>query len=307
MLIDRTHRTWIQATAAAFVVSLVLYFVYMQRVALPSGGSAAGIAFGIAGFALMLYAALLGVRKKFPVWRFGRAQTWMRGHLWLGTLSFPLTLFHAGFTFGGGLAFVLMWLFVVVIASGWFGAYLQHTMPRRLMREVPMETIYDQIDHVRAQLLAEADTVVAEACGKLEIETVAPAAAGVGAGTELMAREGMAALASTARIDAEASSPLREFYAREMRPFLSVPAGQAGHPLADPAQSALRFEKVRALVPAAFHAAIADLENICEEERQLARQRRLHRMLHAWQLVHVPLSIALLVLAVVHIVVALRY
>jgi hypothetical protein len=30
-------------------------------------------------------------------------------------------------------------------------------------------------------------------------------------------------------------------------------------------------------------------------------------MLHGWQLVHVPLSIALLVLAAVHAVMALRY
>ena len=34
-----------------------------------------------------------------------------------------------------------------------------------------METIYEQIEHVRTQLLEEADTVVAEACGKLEFET----------------------------------------------------------------------------------------------------------------------------------------
>ena len=67
------------------------------------------------------------------------------------------------------------------------------------------------------------------------------------------------------------------------------------------------FEKVRALVPAAFHPAIADLENICEEERQLGKQVRMHAMLHGWQLVHVPLSVALLVMAIVHIVVALRY
>ena len=137
----------------------------------------AGILFGIAGFAMMLYAGLLGARKKVRIWRVGRAQTWMRGHLWLGTLSLPVIVFHAGFTFGGGLTFVLMWLFVIVVASGLLGAhYLQHTMPRPLLREVPMETIYEQIEHVRTQLLEEADTVVAEACGKLEFETLTPGA-----------------------------------------------------------------------------------------------------------------------------------
>jgi hypothetical protein len=52
---------------------------------------------------------------------------------------------------------------------------------------------------------------------------------------------------------------------------------------------------------------VSDLENICEEERQLIRQRRLHAWLHGWLLTHIPLSFALLVLAIIHIVTALRY
>jgi hypothetical protein len=48
------------------------------------------------------------------------------------------------------------------LRSGVFGAWLQHTMPRRMLRDVPMETIYEQIGHVREQLLDEGDTVVAE-------------------------------------------------------------------------------------------------------------------------------------------------
>ena len=294
MLIDRSHKTWAVVSTVLLAASVVVYVIYASRVDFPSGGSFVGILFGIAGFGMMVYAGLLGARKKVRIWRVGRAQTWMRGHLWLGTLSLPVILFHAGMTFGGGLTLVLMWLFVIVVASGLLGAYLQHTMPRRMMRDVPMETIFEQIDHVRGQLLEEADTVVAQACGKLEVETVAP---GPGAAA--------AALASTVRIEADETAPLRTFYMRDMRPFVEHPS--PAHALAQPAQSALHFEKVRALVPAVYHAAIADLENICEEERQLMRQSKLHRLLHAWQLVHVPLSIALLLMAIVHIVVALRY
>jgi hypothetical protein len=231
----------------------------------------------------------------------------MRGHLWLGLVSFPLILFHAGMTFGGGLAAVLMWLFVIVTISGVIGAWVQHIMPKRMMRDVPMETIFEQIAHVRGQLLTEADTVVADACGKLEIETVTPAAMGARAGAtgSALADAASSALASTVRIDAEESAPLREFYRLEMRSFIERPA--PSHPLADRATSALRFEKVRTLLPAEFAAAVTDLENICEEERQLMLQERMHTALHAWQLVHVPLSIALLVLAVVHVVMALRF
>ena len=306
MLIDHTHRRWMTTAVAIAVVSALLYVPYARRAEPASGGSWPGLAYGIAGFGLMMYAGLLGARKKVPVWRLGRAQTWMRGHLWLGLVSFPLIVLHAGLTFGSGLTLVLMWLFLIVLVSGVWGAWLQHSMPRRMLRDVPMETIYEQIDHVRAQLVMEADTIVAEACGKLEVETIVPAARPRGTvGNVAEAKAAATALATIDRIDAEESAPLREFYRHEMRAFLEHP--DAPHALADPGKAAARFEKVRALVPASFHPSIADLENICEEERQLRRQSRMHVVLHGWQLVHVPLSIALLALAVVHIVMALRF
>jgi hypothetical protein len=307
VLIDRTHRPWAIVTAALLVIGAVGYMFYVSRVVRPGGGSWPGLAFGTAGFGMMLYAGLLGLRKRVRIWRVGRAQTWMRGHLWLATLSFPVILFHAGFSFGAGLTAVVMWIFLIVTVSGIFGAWLQHVMPRRLLRDVPMETIYEQIDHVRAQLLGEADTVVADACGKLEFETVAPGAVAAAPRTRpgITAGSAAAALASTDRLKAEESAPLRDFYAREMRAFIEHP--KPDHPLAHGAHAALRFEKLRAVVPTLFHPAILDLENICEEERQLMRQSRMHALLHSWQLVHVPLSIALLVLAVVHVFVSLRY
>jgi hypothetical protein len=310
MRIDQTHRKWAVGTAATLIVAVFAYAPYAARAEAPSGGSWLGLLYGIAGFGLMLFAGLLGARRKVRVWRIGRAQTWMRGHLWLGLLSLPVIVLHSGLSFGAGLTAVLMWLLMIVVVSGLAGAWLQHTWPRRLLHEVPMETIYDQIDHVRRQLLDEADTVVAQACGKLELETIVPLGVNaydrkVAGGVTQNASVSAAALATTDRIDAEVSAPLREFYVREMREFVDRPI--ATHPLADRSAAAARFEKVRALVPRDFHPAIADLENICEEERQLMRQARLHRILHSWLLVHVPLSMALLVLAVVHIVVALRY
>ncbi|HEX4915289.1 MAG TPA: hypothetical protein VFV51_15120, partial [Vicinamibacterales bacterium] len=174
-----------------------------------------------------------------------------------------------------------------------------------MLRDVPMETIYEQIDHVRAQLVLEADTIVTDACGKLEVETVVPATRGRGAAGLAEAESARTALATIDRVDAEDSAPLREFYRHEMRGFLERP--DADHVLGDATKAAARFAKLRALLPATFAAAVTDLENICEEERQLRRQSRMHLVLHGWQLVHVPLSIALLVLAVVHVVMALRF
>src|SRR5260370_3070842 len=97
MRIDRKQRPWIIATIALALASTVAYVVYAIRSPDgPRGGSGMGLTFGIGGYALMLYAGLLGARKKVPVWRLGRAQTWMPGHLLLGSLSPVLILFHGG-------------------------------------------------------------------------------------------------------------------------------------------------------------------------------------------------------------------
>jgi len=307
MLIDRSHRPWAAASAAMLALALVTYIPYALSTR-PGGGTIPGLAYGTAGFAFMVFVTLLALRKKFPIWRIGRTQTWMRGHLWLGALSLPLILLHAGFLFGHGLTAIMMWLFAIVYASGLFGAWLQHTMPRRLLREVPMETIYEQIAHVREQLLDEADTVVADACGRLEVTTAVPGAASLTGPSGAMARQGAEALATVMRpagSDVDETAPLRDFYLKEMRPFVQAPTRP--HPLGDPVTASGMFAKVRALVPASLEPAIVDLESICEEERQLRRQGRLHGLLHAWLIVHVPLSFALMVLAVVHIFMALRF
>src|SRR5580700_8039841 len=168
MRIEGTHRPWMIASLTALAAGALGYVLYAVRSpGGPRGGSAMGLTFGIAGYAMMLFAGLLGARKKVPVWRIGRAQTWMRGHLWLGLLSFPFILYHAGFAWRGQLTAVLMILLFIVVASGIIGAAIQHYVPRVILSEVPLETIYEEIPHVRQQLQAEADQLIGSICGPL--------------------------------------------------------------------------------------------------------------------------------------------
>jgi len=119
MLLDPSHLRFIIATTVAAVVATAAYVPYAaSRLNGPSGGSWPGLVFGGLGFALMIYAGLLGARRKVPTWRLGRATTWMKGHLWLGLLSYLLILYHSGLAWGGTLTLVLMLLFTIVIASG---------------------------------------------------------------------------------------------------------------------------------------------------------------------------------------------
>jgi|SRR5690348_7083755 len=325
MRIDRTHCAWAIASLVIFVVSAILYAAYALKAPQgPRGSSPIGLLFGIIGFALMIFAALLGARKRVPTWRLGRAQAWMRGHLWLGLLALPMILFHGGFHFGGTLTRLLMWLLIITVASGVFGAALQHYVPRMMTSDVPLETIYDEIGHVRSLLREEADRAVEAVCGNLDfskssveetqraggftaLRPIAATAVPLRTSAAVSAGASAAVVAAPERIllSKEQSGPLRTLYLSEMRPFLEIP--KRGSRLADVAAASSAFTGLRTLLPAAAHAALADLEDICDEARQLARQEQLHRWLHGWLLVHIPLSLALILLGAVHAVMALRY
>ena len=275
MRIDRTHKPWATLAAIILIVSLGIYVWYVYSTpGGPRGGTFWGLAFGILGYALMLWVGLLGVRKKLPIWRLGRAQTWMRAHLWMGLITLPLILLHGGFAWRGPLTLALMILFFIVWISGIFGAVLQHYLPSAILNQVPMETIYEEIPHVRLQLKDEAEQLV-----------------GAIAGNE---------------IEQEDKVRFREAYRATIRPFIEAPE-TPGAPLADHEKSQIVFDSLRRGLPTDLHASVDDLESICEEERQFNRQKQIYQWLHAWLLVHVPLSVALLVMGGIHAVVALRY
>jgi hypothetical protein len=325
MRMDRTQRGWAFLSLAILAVSTAVYVFYVWQSPIgPTGGSFFGLLFGITGFAFMIFAALLGARKRVPTWRLGRAQAWMRGHLWLGLLSLPMILFHGGFHFGGTLTRVLMWLTIITVASGVYGAALQNYLPRRMTQDVPLETIYDEVGNVRKSLRMEADKLIESVCGRLgllqEIDdgqraggftalrpiaaTSAPlrTSAAISAG----ASAAVAAAPEIVLLNAEESKPLRNFYFTDVRAFLEAPAWQRQF-LGDPDRSKNAFAGIRRLLPPTVHPALQDLEDICDENRQLMRQERLHRWLHGWLLVHIPLSLALILLGAIHAVMALRY
>jgi len=311
VLIDRSHRPWILASVVLLAVATAVYVPY-ARAALngPSGGSWVGLTFGFVGFAFMLFAGLLGARRKVPTWRVGRATTWMRAHIWLGLLSLPLILFHGGFGFGGPLTFVLMLLFIAVFVSGIVGLLLQQALPRLMLTRVPLETVYEQIDEVVLQLLAESDGLVTAACGPLPVAPVALPEARRAGGGSAPARPGQPRSSPRARPTALAPVPesgvLREAYLRDIRPFLD-PANRPNGGLGTTSRAATLFRHLRTTLPPALQETVSELEAVCDERRQLADQKRMHHVLHGWLLVHVPLSYAVLLLGAVHAVVALRY
>jgi hypothetical protein len=292
MRIDQTHKPWMMVAATATVIGAIVYVPYAIHTPMPGGGTAIGLMFGGVALGLMIFCALLSLRKRFPVWRIGRAKIWMRAHLWLGFLALPMVLFHAAFHARGTLTAILFWLTILVVVSGIAGAWLQHTLPTKMFREVPFETIYDQIPVIRAQLAAEARERAGDVTQRL-----APA---VGPGATVVDT-----LLGIESYEVETADFAR-FFADEVAPYLSEEQAHSSN-LRTREHAHEQFEDLRRQFPVPAWEPITAIEEICEEKRQLDHQARLHRMLHAWLLVHLPFSFALLLLAVIHAIGALRY
>lgn len=323
MIIDRTHREWILGSTAVALASTVVYLLYaLLSVNGPRGGSAMGLIYGFAGTGIIIFECLLGLRKKYPASPLGRVKTWLRAHIWLGLLSFLLIAFHAGFGFGKGLSFVLMMLFLVITLSGIVGLALQHWIPRRMTELVQRETVYDQIPAVIDNLRLEADERVEFLTGGMGItelrdETILRAggkkyyfdAAQFKSAMEKIEAERTRRRSSPQIVvDEKSAAALRAHYLKEIRPYLDPNSGNEGRQLFHTAQAVgAYFERLRLILPPPTHQVLVDLESMVEERRQLAIQVKLHHWLHGWLFLHVPVSMAFLVLALVHAVVSLVY
>jgi hypothetical protein len=285
VLLDRRQTPWSIATVAVGAAAVGLYvWLDSQTPGGLTGGSTAGLWYGVAGSALMVYAGLLSAHRLFPAyWWLGMRKTWLRGHIWLGSLSVVLIACHAHGHLGGPLEVALWLVLAGIILTGVYGLVLQQVLPGMLARRFPDEAPYGQIPHLCRQFQVEADELV---------DQVAPASAA-------KAGDGGARFATE----------LRAFHAEQLRPFLAAPAPRRS-PLLSDLRSETLFSALRRRLGSRGNDAAANaldrLEEVCRDRRRLAEQEHMYRWLHGWLLLHVPLSVALLVLGVVHAVVALR-
>jgi len=314
VIVDVSHRPWIIWCGSAAVLSGLAYIFYaLNPPGGPRGGTWAGLAFAFAGTGVILFECLLSLRKKFPASPMGRVRGWLKAHIWLGLLSFLLILFHTGFQWGQGLGSLLMWLFVIITISGIYGLVLQQYLPRAMTQQVPRETIYEEIPSVINQMRLEADERIEHITADLgfdeEMDPEVLRAVGEKINKVLLQKDLEQRKSKPAiPIDPDATEILRSHYVNDIRPFLFPDARDRSARLFRGANAIEGyFRRLRTLLPIAAHDVISDVEQICDERRQLALQQRLHRWLHSWLYLHVPLSMAFLVLVAVHAVGSLRY
>jgi len=271
------------------VVSGVLYAT--QSATKPaSGGSWQGYVLGTLGALLIVWLALLGVRKRQYSSTLGSVQGWASAHVYLGVALVGVATLHCAAQFGWNIHTMAYVLMCAVIVSGIFGVYSYLIHPSAIAK--------NREGGVRAQLFAELFDLdrqartLANKCDPtiaLAVDSsIERTAIGGGAMTQLLVRD----LSWFMRSGTGADSTLTLNI--DQQAVIAFVAQRL--PRADKSAEAASLQELIVV--------------LCRRQavlRRIRRDIRLHAALKAWLYVHVPLSIALIGAVLVHIVVTFIY
>lgn len=117
------------------VVSILLYVsqnLTFDRGEPPNGGTWQGYVLGTIGALLIVWLALLGIRKRRYGSTMGSVQGWTSAHVYLGLTLFVVATLHCAAQFGWNVHTLAYALMIAVILSGVYGVYSYLVYPRRM-------------------------------------------------------------------------------------------------------------------------------------------------------------------------------
>jgi len=129
----------------------------------------------VTGYSLAAVCALLmllGVRKRFSTFPFGRLAIWQQTHHYLGLLSVGAYALHANFITDGWLESILAISFWAIALSGLIGWYVNHTTPR-LLRAAGRQILRQDIPVRMMEVADQAHAIAMSSAGNAETATLA--------------------------------------------------------------------------------------------------------------------------------------
>ena len=112
----------------------------------PNGGSWYGYTLGTIATLLILWLAMIGVRKRAITPGRWSLKAWTSAHVYLGLSLVVIATLHTGFQFGWNVHTLAYALMTLVVASGVYGIAVYATLPKRLSDS--------SAEFTRAQMLA---------------------------------------------------------------------------------------------------------------------------------------------------------
>ncbi len=253
----------------AIVVSLAAIIAYALVDVEPrhNGGSWYGYTLGTIGALLIVWLALLGIRKRKMTAGKWSLKAWTSAHVYLGLALIVIATLHTGFQLGWNVHTLAYALMMVVILSGIYGISVYATLPASLSsnrREMTQGQMLEALAAIDRQL-----ENAAQPLGRIETDLVISALEQDPFGFGIRSR-----LSGTYR-NCRTETALEEL-------------GEGG---GDPAE-----QKVLTL-----------LRKRKAQLDQIRRHMRIKAMLEVWLYIHVPVTIALLGALTAHIVSVFYY
>ncbi|MDE2621114.1 MAG: hypothetical protein KGL54_13205 [Sphingomonadales bacterium] len=258
---------WLKLASALCLVAIGAYLLVDVQPR-PNGGSWLGYTLGTLGAGLIVWLALLGVRKRAMTRGAWSLKAWTSAHVYLGLSLIVIATLHSGFQFGWNVHTLAYALMILVIASGVWGVSVYAALPGALSANREGMTSEQMIEGIRA-----VDRQLHDAAQPLGHEQASLVLDALNA--DLFAGGLAARLTGTWRGCATE------------RAIAAIGQAATGDAPADKVEKLLIRRK-------------AQLD-------RLRRQLRLRALLEVWLYVHVPATIALLAALTAHIVSVFYY
>lgn len=292
---ERAHRArFVTAGVSAilFVVALAVYgfdyytlprelrpFSAKHELLRPSG--VIGINLGVLGTLLFFLIFLYALRKVFPwLGRIGTAKHWMDFHVIMGVTAPIIIAFHASFKFNN-IAGVAFWIMLAVALSGIGGRYLYAQIPRSLSAA---ELSYNELEAGEDSLSDALRRQSVYSRDKLEKIFAMPSAEHVRRSTAIVTLCEMVVLDIRRPFQIAALRRDASTFGQSLRSLGGFRS--TGNPEVEPIVALVRQK-------ASLSKRILFLD-------------RSQRVFHLWHVIHRPFSYAFAVLAVIHIINAIR-
>ena len=284
ILVFRKYR-YLWTATALIVVCLLAYWLHDPQEP-PNGGTVLGYTLGTLGALMIVWLTWFGVRKRRYSSTMGTLQGWLSAHVYFGIALFVIVLLHAGFQVGWNIHTLAFAFMTLVIVSGMYGVFIYLKYPERLSKNrdgASRSELLDQLDDIDRRSRRVAENLPAE----------------------------YQDFVTSGIQRTELGSTLWQRLRNEDRSRIQIPnqAETVLNPGQEAAMDWLAEQQSRA--DASSAAIIAELSALLRNKRKLLRQvgedLKLQAGIEIWLYAHVPLTAALLMALVAHIVTVFLY
>jgi hypothetical protein len=126
-------RRWSFLFVILLILLLISYLMYMRSTGIFEKRNFV-LAYGILGFASVLFLLLYIVRKRVYRFHIGSTYSWLQAHSYIGILSLVIICMHSRFSITGTYSIFLVIFFLVVVISGIVGSLIYSIIPLQLTK-----------------------------------------------------------------------------------------------------------------------------------------------------------------------------